>query len=38
MDGSGKHFNGGIMLTAIGDVMRRCYERGGLPLETAISA
>ncbi len=28
MDGSGKHFNGGIMLTAIGDVMRRCYERG----------
>lgn len=28
MDGSGKHSNGGIMLTAIGDVMRRCYERG----------
>lgn len=28
MDGSGKHFSGGIMLTAIGDVMRRCYERG----------
>ena len=28
MDGSGKHSSGGIMLTAIGDVMRRCYERG----------
>lgn len=28
MDSLGKHSSGGIMLTAIGDVMRRCYERG----------